>query len=61
MISFKALVTVDIRYSEGWMVWWENEPTSPTFNSKGAAEAYLGLLLSGYRKPEFSSPYPLGD
>lgn len=51
----KTEVTVDIREGEGWMVWVDNQPTSPTFNSKGAAEAYADGIKQGHRKPEFHS------
>lgn len=38
---------------EEWRVFVNGEITTPTFNSKGAAEAYADGIRSGYRKPEF--------
>lgn len=50
----KTEVTRDIREKSGWMVWVNGNPTTPTFNSKGAAQAYADQLQGGKRKPEFS-------
>lgn len=36
-----------------WRVVVDGQITTPSFASKGAAEAYAGLLRSGYRRPEF--------
>lgn len=38
---------------EQWEVVWDNRLTSPTFNSRGAAQAYADILNRGQRMPEF--------
>lgn len=40
---------------ESWRVLFNEKICSPTFNSKGAASAYLSLLNSDKRKPEYSN------
>jgi hypothetical protein len=46
-------VVRDLDDKIGWRVEWCDRLTSPRFNSKGAAEAYLNGLFLG-RKPEYS-------
>jgi hypothetical protein len=41
------------RNGEAWRVIWNGLLTSPTFNSHGAAQAYLAMLIRGRRKPEY--------
>lgn len=36
-----------------WRVIWNGRATSPRFNSRGAASAYLAGLFSGSRRPEY--------
>lgn len=38
--------------SASWIVSFEGNIASPTFNSKGAAQAYLDMLERGQRQPE---------
>lgn len=40
------------RLHDGWQVFWNGRVCSPTFNSKGAAAAYLSGLARG-RRPEY--------
>lgn len=47
-------VVRDLEDKDGWRVEWCDRLTSPVFNSKGAAEAYLDSLFRG-RKPEYSA------
>lgn len=37
-----------------WRVFYNGKITSPSFNSKGAAEAYLDIIRKGIRKPEYN-------
>lgn len=39
-----------------WTVVWNGAVCSPTFRSKGAAEAYFDMLKRGDRAPEYPSP-----
>lgn len=48
--------TVALRGTDGreeWRVFVNGDITTPTFNSRGAADAYGALIRSGYRRPEF--------
>lgn len=38
---------------EEWVVWYKGDLLAPTFNSKGAASAYLRLVREGKRSPEY--------
>lgn len=42
------------KQEECWRVVFNNRFTSPSFQSKGAAQVYLSLLEAGRRKPEYS-------
>lgn len=42
-----------VKQDEMWVVVVDGLLTSPTFNSKGAAEAYSDMLQRGQRKPEY--------
>ena len=39
---------------DGWHVMWQGRVCSPVWMERGPAEAYLDLLRSGYRQPEYS-------
>jgi hypothetical protein len=43
-----------IKTEDSWRVIWHGRILTPEFNSKGAAEAHLGLLRLGVVKPDFS-------
>jgi hypothetical protein len=38
---------------EAWRVIYAGKLTTPRFNSRGAAHAYLALLQRGERRPEY--------
>lgn len=40
--------------SEEWRLFVDGNLTAPSFNSKGAAEAYGDLIRAGLRRPEWS-------
>lgn len=52
-VNMVGNVVRDMEDKEGWRVEWCDRLTSPRFNSKGAALAYLDGLFRG-RKPEYS-------
>ena len=39
--------------NDGWRVVFDGRLTSPCFNSRAAAEAYLNMLVHGTREPEW--------
>ena len=41
-----------------WIVRFNNQVCSPRFTSKGTADAYLDMLKSGKRKPEYPRDEP---
>jgi len=36
-----------------WKVYYQGRVCCPSFNSKGAAQVYLDMILNGQRKPEY--------
>lgn len=51
-VKSETFVLRDGAAGEEWKVLFRGRVCSPSFNSRGAAEAYLSLLKSGKRKPE---------
>lgn len=45
-----------VKHMDSFRVFFAGRLTSPEFNSKGAAAAYLEMLEAGRRKPEVSGP-----
>jgi len=43
------------KQAEVWRVIYEGKLTTPRFNSRGAAHAYLAILQRGQRKPEYAA------
>ena len=43
-----------VKEFDSFRVTFGNRITSPSFNSKGAAAAYLDMLREGRRKPEYA-------
>lgn len=38
-----------------WVAWFKGDLLSPSFNSKGAASAYLDAVVAGTRPPEYAA------
>ena len=53
IVAIAEQQTVVLQDTDGcWRILWKGVPCTPSFNSKGAAEACLTMYRNGTRKPE---------